>query len=185
MNAENSRLPTRWRIASAVPSGSERLTLVAGPRRCCKGSQSWGQIIKEVGIPGPDLDGYLLLLQFWLRSPVRPRPKPGERAAPSQVRTAHGHPRTPGVCPGGRVRSCSAPYGARRATAQPRSSLVHNNRPHQHDAAAAGPVRADVGIAAGRRGPVGAPLAGTIETAVYPRSEPGVVVSPGGVSGFA
>jgi len=29
MNAENSRLPTRARIASAVPSGSDRLTRVA------------------------------------------------------------------------------------------------------------------------------------------------------------
>jgi hypothetical protein len=31
MNAENSRLPTRARIASAVPSGSDKLTRVAGP----------------------------------------------------------------------------------------------------------------------------------------------------------
>ena len=31
MNAENSRFPTRARIASAVPSGSDRLTRVAGP----------------------------------------------------------------------------------------------------------------------------------------------------------
>ena len=31
MNAENSRLPTRARIASAVPFGSDRLTRVAGP----------------------------------------------------------------------------------------------------------------------------------------------------------
>src|ERR1700733_5500305 len=33
-------------------------------------------------------------------------------------------------------------------------------------------------------GPVWAPLAVPVKTAVYPRSEPGVVVSPGVVSGF-